>query len=83
MSNRSKHLPYYVIIIGCLMISIGFNLVQYEEIKSLKQEKIMYRIFFEYLYLKLETLQNQDFVYNNNTFGGEMYRLDNKDYISK
>ncbi|NBX97556.1 hypothetical protein EBQ81_01660 [bacterium] len=65
------------------MLSIGFNLVQYEEIKSLKQEKIMYRIFFEYLYLKLETLQNKDFVYNNNTFGGEMYRLDNEDYVSK
>ena len=74
MANRSKHLPYYVTIIGCLMLSIGFNLVQYEEIKSLKQEKIMYRIFFEYLYLKLETLQNKDFVYNN-TFGGACHLL--------
>ena len=47
------------------MLSFGFNLVQYEEIKLLRQEKMMYRVFFEYLYLKLETLQNKDFVYNN------------------
>jgi hypothetical protein len=46
-------------------MSVGFNFVQYEEIKFLKQEKAMYKVFFEYLYLKLETLQNKDFVYNN------------------
>jgi hypothetical protein len=57
-------------------MSLGFNLIQYEEIKLLRQEKIMYKVFFEYLYLKLESLQNKDFVYNNDTFGGEMYRLD-------
>ena len=44
-------------------MSLGFNLVQNEEIKLLRQEKIMYKVFFEYLYLKLETLQNKDFVY--------------------
>jgi len=65
MTNRSKHLPYYTFIIGLLSISIGFNILQYEEIKLLEKEKIMYRVFFEYLYLKLETLQNKDFVYNN------------------
>jgi hypothetical protein len=65
MTNRSKHLPYYVTIIGFLSISLGFNLIQYDEIKLLRQEKIMYKVFFEYLYLKLETLQNRDFVYNN------------------
>jgi len=65
MTNRSKHLPYYVTIIGLLSMSVGFNLIQHEEIKLLKQEKAMYRVFFEYLYLKLETLQNRDFVYNN------------------
>ena len=65
MTNRSKHLPYYVTIIGFLSISLGFNLIQYEEIKLLRKEKIMYKVFFEYLYLKLETLQNRDFVYNN------------------
>jgi hypothetical protein len=65
MTNRSKHLPYYTFIIGLLSISIGFNILQYEEIKLLEKEKIMYRVFFEYLYLKLETLQNRDFVYNN------------------
>ena len=62
-------MPYYVTIIGMLMLSFGFNLVQYEEIKLLRQEKIMYKVFFEYLYLKLETLQNKNFVYNNDTLG--------------
>ena len=65
MTNRSKHLPYYTFIIGFLSISIGFNILQYEEIKLLEKEKMMYKVFFEYLYLKLETLQNRDFVYNN------------------
>ncbi len=63
MTNRSKHLPYYTVIIGLLSISIGFNILQYEEIKLLEKEKMMYRVFFEYLYLKLETLQNNNFVY--------------------
>ncbi len=63
MTNRSKHLPYYTFIIGLLSLSFGFNLVQYEEIKLLRQEKVMYKVFFEYLYLKLETLQNNNFVY--------------------
>lgn len=63
MTNRSKHLPYYVILCGCICMSLGFNLIQNEEIKLLRQEKIMYKVFFEYLYLKLETLQNKDFVY--------------------
>ncbi len=65
MSNRSKHMPYYVTLIGLLVLSFGVNLIQYEEIKLLQQEKIMYKVFFEYLYLKLETLQNKDYVYNN------------------
>jgi len=65
MTNRSKHLPYYVTIIGLLSMSLGFNLVQYEEIKLLEKEKMMYRVFFEYLYLKLEALEQsqKDFVY--------------------
>jgi len=65
MTNRSKHLPYYLAIIGLLFLSLGYNLVQHEEIKLLKQEKTMYKVFFEYLYLKLEALQNKDFVYIN------------------
>jgi hypothetical protein len=66
MTNRSKHMPYYVTIIGLLFLSLGYNLVQYEEIQLLKQEKTMYRIFFEYLYLKLESLENKkNFVTND------------------
>jgi hypothetical protein len=66
MTNRSKHLPYYVTIIGLFSISLGFNLIQYEEIKLLRQEKTMYKVFFEYLYLKMEKMQKEnlkDFVY--------------------
>lgn len=63
MTNRSKHLPYYIFIIGSLSMSVGFNFIQYEEIKLLRQEKETYRMFFEYLYLKLESIQNKDFVY--------------------
>ena len=58
-------MPYYITIIGLLSMSLGFNIIQYEEIKLLRQEKAVYKVFFEYLYLKLEALQNKDFVYNN------------------
>lgn len=63
MINRSKYLPYYILFFGCLSLSAGFNIVQYQEIKLLQQEKIMYKVFFEYLYLKLESLENKNFVY--------------------
>lgn len=50
-------------------MSIGFNIVQYEEIQILRQEKAMYRIFFEYLYHKLETIEKEksdkNLVYKN------------------
>jgi hypothetical protein len=65
MTNRSKHMPYYIILCGFLGMSVGFNFIQYEEIKLLEKEKVMYKVFFEYLYLKLETLQNNNFVYNH------------------
>jgi len=65
MRNRSKHIPYYITIIGLLLLSTGFNFIQYEEICLLRQEKATYKVFFEYLYWKLEILQNKDFVYNN------------------
>ena len=66
MTNRSKHLPYYITIIGLLFLSLGFNLVQREEIILLKKEKTLYKVFFEYLYLKMEKMQKEnlkDFVY--------------------
>lgn len=58
MTNRSKHLPYYVFLCGCIGMSVGLNFIQYEEIKLLRQEKVMYKVFFEYLYLKLESLED-------------------------
>jgi hypothetical protein len=57
MTNRRKQLPYYVFLIGILLLSIGFNLVQYEEIKELREEKESYKTFFEYIYIKYLDLQ--------------------------
>lgn len=66
--NRSKHLPCYVILCGCIGMSLGFNFIQYEQIKTLRQEKAMYRVFFEYLYHKLEDIEskqkNKNLVYD-------------------
>lgn len=59
MTNRSKHMPYYVILCGCIGMSVGFNFVQYEEIKLLRTEKAMYKVFFEYLYYKLEDIESR------------------------
>lgn len=64
MTNSSKHLPYYIILLGCLTFSIGYNVIQNEEVRLLKLEKDMYKVFFEYLYLKLENIEKgKDFVY--------------------
>jgi len=38
-------------------MSVGFNFIQYEEIKLLRQEKVIYKVFFEYLYFKLEKME--------------------------
>jgi len=40
-------------------MSVGFNFVQYEEIKLLRTEKAMYKVFFEYLYYKLEDIESR------------------------
>jgi hypothetical protein len=67
MTNFSKHLPYYVILLGCLCLSVGYNVVQNQEIKILNDEKKIYELFFEYLRLKIETiesLKNNNLVYN-------------------
>jgi len=62
-------MPYYLILIGFLGMSVGFNLVQNYEIKSLEKQKMMYKVLFEYLNLKLEAIEQskKDFVYMNNT----------------
>jgi hypothetical protein len=36
MIHRSKHLSVYVILIGTLLFSLGFNIVQHKRIKSLE-----------------------------------------------
>ena len=68
MTHRSKHMPYYLIFIGFLGMSVGFNLVQNYEIKSLEKQKMMYKVLFEYLNLKLEAIEQskKDFVYIDN-----------------
>ena len=46
-------------------MSFGYNLIQNEEVKLLRKEKAVYKVFFEYLYLKLESIEkDKDFVYN-------------------
>jgi hypothetical protein len=62
-------MPYYLILIGFLGMSVGFNLVQNYEIKSLEKQKMMYKVLFEYLNLKLEAIEQskKDFVYIDNT----------------
>jgi len=62
-------MPYYLILIGFLGMSVGFNLVQNYEIKLLEKEKKMYKVLFEYLNLKLEAIEQskKDFVYIDNT----------------
>jgi len=61
-------MPYYLILIGFLGMSVGFNLVQNYEIKSLEKQKMMYKVLFEYLNLKLEAIEQskKDFVYIDN-----------------
>lgn len=64
MTNSSKHLLYYIVLLGCLVFSVGYNVIQNEEVRLLKLEKDMYKVFFEYLYLKLENIEKgKDFVY--------------------
>lgn len=36
MINRSKHLPVYSILIGLLMVSVGFNIIFYHRISNLQ-----------------------------------------------
>ena len=36
MIHRSKHLSVYVVLIGTLLFSVGFNILQYQRIKSLE-----------------------------------------------
>jgi len=61
-------MPYYLILIGFLGMSVGFNLVQNYEIKLLEKQKMMYKVLFEYLNLKLEAIEQskKDFVYIDN-----------------
>ena len=57
MTHRNKHLPYYVFLIGLLLLSFGFNIVQQEENRLLRLESKSYKTFYEYLYLKYELLK--------------------------
>lgn len=57
MMYRSKHLPYYVFLLGIILLSTGFNIIQNQEIKVLREQTIMYRVLFEYLYFKLENIE--------------------------
>lgn len=36
MTNRSKHLPFYTILIGLMLLSVGFNILFYGRILILQ-----------------------------------------------
>jgi hypothetical protein len=57
MSHRNKYLPLYIFLGGCFLLSIGFNILQYEENRVLQLDKKSYKTFYEYLYLKYLELQ--------------------------
>lgn len=57
MMHRNKHLPYYLFLIGVILSSFGFNIVQQEENRVLRLENKAYKTFYEYLYLKYELLK--------------------------
>lgn len=86
MSEKLRHAPFYIMLVGVLCISFGFNCVQYHRLEIAKQEKIIYKIYVECLYQKIEKLlqtKTKDGKLNYKIHGGEMYRLDKGDYTSK
>ncbi len=36
MSNRSFHMPYYCLLVGLLLMSVGYNIILYNRIDQLK-----------------------------------------------
>lgn len=83
---KQKYTQYYLILIGILLISFGFNFLQYHRLEIAKQEKIIYKLYIECLYQKIEKLlqkekDTEELDYTK--YGGEMFRLGNRDYISK
>lgn len=84
--NTSKYSKYLLILIGIICISVGYNCLQHHRLEIAKQEKIIYKLYIECLYQKidnlLEKIQNQKNL-NYTKYGGEMYRLDNGDHTSK
>ena len=86
MSEKVRHTPFYVMLLGIILISIGFNCVQYHKLEIAEQEKIIYKLYIECLYQKIEKLLQKDKDSNEpnyTKYGGEMYRLDKGDYTSK
>ena len=39
MSYRSKHLPFYTMLVGALLLSVGFNFLQNNRIKYLEKHR--------------------------------------------
>ena len=70
MSDRTKHAPFYIILIGLLLISAGFNSLQYHKLEIAKQEKIIYKLYIECLYQKIEKLLIEQ--KDNTKYGGEI-----------
>lgn len=70
-----KHTPFYLILLGILSLSVGYNCLQYHKLEIAKQEKIIYKLYIECLYQKIEKLLQKDkdsIEPNYTTHGGEI-----------
>lgn len=75
MSEKLRHTPFYIMLVGVLCISFGFNCIQYHRIEIAKQEKIIYKLYIEYLYQKIEKLLKENKQTNGLNYikhGGEL-----------
>lgn len=75
MSEKLRHTPFYIMLVGVLCISFGFNCVQYHKLEIAKQEKIIYKIYIECLYQKIEKLLKENKQKNGLNYikhGGEL-----------
>jgi len=75
MSEKLRHTPFYIMLVGVLCISFGFNCVQYHRLEIAKQEKIIYKIYIGCLYQKIEKLLKENKQKNGLNYtkhGGEL-----------
>lgn len=70
MSEKVRHAPFYIMLLGIIFISIGFSCVQYHKLEIAKQEKTIYKLYIECLCQKIEKLLLEQ--KDNTKYGGEI-----------